>query len=567
MLRRSALVGVASIATALKTVEKKDATFWNKLKSFLKSFDGGFAYAYHPMDDRKHHWHFIIEHTAVGRFVNLSCYRSLRRMAADLDMEFWSREIKSDEQSMTRSLAYLFKTPKVYMGATTKALVGEIYANVLPSVNELVKTMDDMCDMNIKSSILEDNDDDPSDLLVDRYIDAEDDMSVYGLTPAMLPSLEIGSEGQEVYEMDLLPPLGELVGEGILPPLKRNRAPEPLSSSAKRQCTHIGSKFDYGDFANKMVLQLVTFMNEYKVYDYQGLLIAMAKADDNDNMQQLITMHAKSVFTKCFDDASTLVEVSGRTTYMDDIISTNSLDYTDMTNDETYALFQDWAEEQGINHAAFLFKLWVVIAMRKPKINCFLMWGKSNAGKTFWMEYGVGYLSEKVGRPNAQAQFMWSECAKSNLIIMNETQLLSQVEIDSFKCIAGGEEFVTPKKYGQPLRITRQPVLYTSNEAPWSRASGEHSTAMKNRCYITRLHKHSQVLADFALERPNTRPNPRMFAVVFEYLNSKFISDELIDNAFQSGLDPEEIGLDGLFNAPTAAELASISSGQEELRF
>ncbi len=146
-----------------------------------------------------------------------------------------------------------------------------------------------------------------------------------------------------------------------------------------------------------------------------------------------------------------------------------------------WALFHQWCTEQGLNMQLFLFQLYVVLFKMDPKINCFALIGAVNAGKSFWLKSLCPVL-DLCGIVGKCSQFMWQDCLKKPLILMEEA-LMDTTTMETFKILAGGQETKVDVKFGGQGHIVRTPILLAANRSIW-RCVPEAATAIRARCFI-----------------------------------------------------------------------------------
>lgn len=71
-------------------------------------------------------------------------------------------------------------------------------------------------------------------------------------------------------------------------------------------------------------------------------------------------------------------------TYIDKFIDECPSPVDTLSVEETAQLHLDWCADQGIDCRDFLVKLYCVLVKSYAKLNCFMLQGQSNAGKTYW---------------------------------------------------------------------------------------------------------------------------------------------------------------------------------------
>ena len=103
-----------------------------------------------------------------------------------------------------------------------------------------------------------------------------------------------------------------------------------------------------------------------------------------------------------------------------------------MTYEDTVSFFSFWTAEQGIDLMTFISEVYVILKMYHPKKNTFYLQGTSNAGKTYLLESLVPH-KDKVGSHIRSRDFMFQECIKKQIILINELTLQNQAESEIYK--------------------------------------------------------------------------------------------------------------------------------------
>lgn len=195
---------------------------------------------------------------------------------------------------------------------------------------------------------------------------------------------------------------------------------------------------------------------------------------------------------------------------------------------DTLSLYREWIAEQGFDCTEFMLDLYIVSDMIDPKQNCFYIYGVSNSGKTYWTSaFLYPFIQQKkVGMALNSAQFRYGDCKEKIAIFADEHTRLDNTTIDEFKGVAGGQDTLVNKKYGDPFTLTRTPLFIASNYNIMECVHGEKD-AVINRCRVWKTTKPSSVLA-----RYEGRANPRFFTFLF-----KSIKEFIRQNPIEESLD------------------------------
>lgn len=120
----------------------------------------------------------------------------------------------------------------------------------------------------------------------------------------------------------------------------------------------------------------------------------------------------------------------------------------------------------------FLTTLYNVCEKNVPKLNSIYLWGPANCGKSWFMDMvtsfyiNVGHVKNFVRGQN----FPLNDCVARRILLWNEPSIMPSA-FDSVKMIAGGDPCPCAVKYQGDGKITRTPLIFTSNKETFGRSS------------------------------------------------------------------------------------------------
>ena len=214
-----------------------------------------------------------------------------------------------------------------------------------------------------------------------------------------------------------------------------------------------------------------TFIDRYNQRSKDDLLKAIMKSGDKTELEAFRTLKLGPNFVQIFSQAISEIDISRKLvghTFVDSLLSDcePKKDTTETT--ETAILFVRWCREQGINPGDFLLKLYSVLDKTFPKLNCFTMHGRSNAGKTFWLSPITQALPDIVGQTIQSQDFAFQGCADKQLIEIPELTLTKPEQVEETKKIFEGIPTMINVENKEPKKLDRTPVLLSCNTLPWA---------------------------------------------------------------------------------------------------
>jgi hypothetical protein len=223
---------------------------------------------------------------------------------------------------------------------------------------------------------------------------------------------------------------------------------------------------------------------------------------------QLLHINSLPNSNKLYEEASSMLYLENALPSFHEEFMTVKFSEETMTGETTWNLYRDYCDEMNLPAWLFLLELYAVCKQLIVKRNTVCLYGSSNAGKTFWIEKCLLRYAQNIGKPNEQLEFRWGDCCDGNIILVNELELNTKSQTDTFKKVAEGIDTPVAVKFGKPRELKKKPVILTLNYPPWNRCQYEDRIALQNRMFVHNFTKPSNVLAEFQRIAPNTNPNP-----------------------------------------------------------
>lgn len=123
-----------------------------------------------------------------------------------------------------------------------------------------------------------------------------------------------------------------------------------------------------------------------------------------------------------------------------------------------------------------------VLDKKTNKKNCFWIKGPNDTGKSGLIrQLAEKYFKHTYGQPVNYSQFPFNDCLQKRILLWEEANIGDKV-IDECKNVFGGQPCFINVKYKSACRMSRTPVLITSNFDLW-RHSYQDRGPMLARCY------------------------------------------------------------------------------------
>lgn len=183
-------------------------------------------------------------------------------------------------------------------------------------------------------------------------------------------------------------------------------------------------------------------------------------------------------------------------------------------------IFEQWIKHHNIDRDKFLADTFAVLTQKKPKINCIVLEGVSNAGKSYIMR-GLKYISHSYGEIHAgdTNAFQFSNCINTNIIYIDEPRISPEIA-EQMKLVMEGCPTKVKVKNRDDEILKRTPIVMTTNSPVW-KWCGTERQAMKNRMFHYKLIK----AADW-LKYCTKSLNPGIWKDLFHGMMTKEENDE-----------------------------------------
>lgn len=265
----------------------------------------------------------------------------------------------------------------------------------------------------------------------------------------------------------------------------------------------------------KNVETLKLLMSNYGKTDEEELLEEIMKGQVQEDIVTFRVLYTGPVIKTIHAQAITELKIENQLkgyNYIDRFLDDCPSPTDCLSVEETAELHLEWCLEQGVDIGDFLMKLYAVLSKQHAKVNCFMMQGQSNAGKTYWTSPLLPF-PDRVGQTVQSQDFAFMRCINKDVIQIPELSLSKPEQVEEMKVFEGLPTTVNIKNR-EPKILLRTPVLLTCNNVPW-RFFNEEQDAFKNRMYaFGNLHKSTILEGKKAA-------NPKYFRRI-----SKFIREE-----------------------------------------
>ena len=260
------------------------------------------------------------------------------------------------------------------------------------------------------------------------------------------------------------------------------------------------------------------FIDMYNQRSIDDLLKAIMKTGDKTELEAFRTLKLGPNFVQIFQQAISEIDISRKPvghTFIDSLISDCEPKTDTMDTTETAILFVRGCREQGINPDDFLLKLYSVLDKTFPKLNCFTIHGKSNAGKTFSLSPLTQALLDVVGQTIQSQDFAYQGCCDKQIIEIPELTLTKPEQVEETKKIFEGIPTMINVKNKEPKKLERTPVLLSCNTLPWANFLNEQK-ALLNRMFMYQNLQESDVLRNV-----EKSADVRFYMRVFDFIRNE----------------------------------------------
>ena len=269
-----------------------------------------------------------------------------------------------------------------------------------------------------------------------------------------------------------------------------------------------------------MIKEMVERYGQRSIDD---LLKAIMRTGDKQELEAFRTLKLGPNFQQIFCQAISEIDISRKLvghTFVDTLMNEAEPAKDCMETTETAILFVRWCREQNINPGDFLLKLYSVLDKTFPKLNCFTLHGRSNAGKTFWLSPLTQALPDVVGQTIQSQDVAYQSCTDKQVIEIPELTLTKPEQVEETKKIFEGIPTMVNIKNKEPKKLERTPVLLSCNTLPWNNFLNEQK-ALRNRMFIYENLQESAVLAEV-----DKAADIRFFLRTFDFIKNEIATTQ-----------------------------------------
>ena len=164
-----------------------------------------------------------------------------------------------------------------------------------------------------------------------------------------------------------------------------------------------------------------------------------------------------------------------------------------MSLEDSTQLLNTWLLNQKINPYTFLSSTASILDQWVSKVNCLILHGESNAGKSIIARSLLdAFKQEEVGEvyQGVANNFMWQGCIGKRAILVEEVSI-SSLSMESWKLMMEGTRPVMVAVKNSPnQRLDPTPMVITCNSLPWATCTRNIDVqAFKNRCSMFKCKK------------------------------------------------------------------------------
>ncbi|VUZ44505.1 unnamed protein product [Hymenolepis diminuta] len=168
-------------------------------------------------------------------------------------------------------------------------------------------------------------------------------------------------------------------------------------------------------------------------------------------------------------------------------ISNDSFPESEYIEKNIIDVYKSWLdtlfEANGIVPAEFIDKLERVMDKRDTKINCLVLYGPTNTGKSLLCKIMTEFLlTGTISRRTENSSFAYENLLDRSVAILEEPKV-NAANINDMKQLLGGEAFEVAVKYKPMQYLQRLPVIITTNEYLGCRIPDVDAAALESRYY------------------------------------------------------------------------------------
>lgn len=450
------------------TEEQKQLT--NEIKTFCNTKPSVFIWHNGTADKscQFHGLHIHIVYDYSGKLSDLYRYKTLKRKCQEFGLTCRHQKV----QRLDALLNHLQQKPRIVLGCNNLSLCGR-----------LVRTF-------TMASILDETFDFAHD-------EKEAERVQHDAGMFMKSALEYEPyKDADTHNHEHL--IQQLANEELTMPDMSNE-PE-IERVKKLPTTKTASKVDI----------LKAYMSKYSTNDTDEILKQIMINGCNDELNGWRSLCLVPVVNYIKEQACKELNVTKEihgTTYVDKFMSECPAPDDCLTVTETAQLFDAWCKEQRIDMGDFMIKTYAILDKSFSKINCLMLQGESNAGKTYWTT-GLLPFPKVVGQTIQSQDFAYQKCIGKEVIQIPELSLTKPEQVEESKKIFEGLPTQINIKHKEPRLLPRIPVILTCNRVPWYFYQEETET-FRNRIFKFDNLKQSPLL------QGKKSPNPIFFKKCF----------------------------------------------------
>lgn len=206
--------------------------------------------------------------------------------------------------------------------------------------------------------------------------------------------------------------------------------------------------------------RLKELMRKYGKHTDEELMRAVVVGRDTTDIMAMRVLSTMSYYKIILAQALTEIrledEVAG-ITYLDKFLSDCPSPVDTLSVEQTAELHRQWCSEQNIQVGDFLMKLYCILAKIFPKLNCFMLQGQSNAGKTYWTTPAMPF-ADTIGHTIQSQDFAFMKCVGKDIIQIPELTLSKNEQVEELKKVLEGLPTTINIKNKEPRVLERTPV-------------------------------------------------------------------------------------------------------------
>ncbi|GAA32750.2 non-capsid protein NS-1 [Clonorchis sinensis] len=242
-----------------------------------------------------------------------------------------------------------------------------------------------------------------------------------------------------------------------------------------------GARQKMANITRKRRLDLLRNLVEtYDARSFNELNLALTY-DERDDIYGEYGPQWKETAEHCISNYTVKILIEQQTSRFEDHIRTNSHN-RDCQHPKNTLDGEDWLDlllhVNRINKQDFLCNLTKIMNKQIDRKNAFVIEGPTTTGKTLFVKLiAESYIYGTVQRSGDHSQFFLMNLLNKALALMEEPRI-TQLTVNDFKELLGGNAFDIHVKHQKDERLTRLPVLITTNNDLTYYVLGEYDIYM-----------------------------------------------------------------------------------------